>query len=113
MNTSAMQIQRDNPTASLFAWPHKAPKIILTESEAREMITSVFAAELGVGPDRLRGDTLIKDALDTTWFELAGPIMTIENYFRTLLQDEAVNDRLSIDMITDKLMGRAGQTSFH
>lgn len=113
MNTSAMQIQHHSPTATLFAWPHKAPKILLTESEAREMITSVFAAELGVGPGRLRGDTLIKEALDTSWYELAGPIMTIENYFRTLLQDEAASDRLSIDMITDKLMGRASQASLH
>lgn len=113
MNSPAMQIHLDSPIATLCAWPHKAPKISLTETEVREKITSVFAAALGVDSGRLKGDTLIKAEFDTNWFELVAPIMTVENYFRTLLQDEASSDRLSIDMITDRLMGRVTQASIH
>lgn len=104
MRTSAAQLQTDRFGETIFAWPHKEPKISLTEIEVRNMVTSILATDLGLEPEILQGDTLIKDAFNVDWFDLAAPIMKIENYFRMLLQEEVECDRLSIDMIVDKLI---------
>ena len=65
-----------------------------------------LAAEFNLAPGQLADDTPIKKDLSANLYELAGPIMTIENFFRTLLQDELASDNLSVDSIVDKLMGR-------
>lgn len=111
MNTSAAQLQDNCFGATILAWPHRQPEIALTETEVREKVTSVLANEFGLSPDRLRGNTPIKGALNVNWYDLASPIMTIENFFRTFLQEEAASDRLSVDMIVEKLMERAMQAA--
>lgn len=78
----------------------------MTESQVRETVCAVLADVFQIRPDQLAGDTPIKDVLDINWYDLAGPIMTIENFFRTSLQKEAVSDDLCIDMIVEKLMNK-------
>lgn len=113
MNTSAAQLQDDRFGATVLAWPHKQPEIAMTESDVREKVTSVLATEFGLSSGRLQGNTHIKKSLNVKWYELAAPIMTIENFFRTLLQEESANDDLSVDMIVEKLMGRGTQATVH
>jgi len=111
MNTSAAQIQDDRFGATILAWPHKEPNIALTETEVQAKVTSVLATEFDLSPGQLQGDTLIKEDLDVDWYDLAVPIMTIENFFRTMLQDEVAREDVSVHSIVDKLMGRASKSS--
>lgn len=111
MNTSAAQIQDKGFGATILAWPHKEPHIALTETEVQAKVASVLATEFDLSPEQLQGDTLIKEDLDVDWYDLAVPIMTIENFFRTMLQDEVAREDVSVHSIVDKLMGRAGRSS--
>ncbi len=87
--------QRDMP-AEAFA-VHGLSQEFLSDKPLFDQIAQEFA-------EFIQGDTLIKDAFNVDWFDLAAPIMKIENYFRMLLQEEVECDRLSIDMIVDKLI---------
>jgi len=110
MNTSAAQIQDDRLGATILAWPYKEPNIALTETEVQAKVTSVLATEFELSPGQLQGETLIKEDLDVDWYDLAVPIMTIENFFRTMLQDEVAREDVSVHSIVDKLMGRASRS---
>lgn len=110
MNTSAAQIQDDRFGATILAWPHKEPNISLTETEVQAKVTSVLATEFDLLPGQLQGDTLIKEDLDVDWYDLAVPIMTIENFFRTMLQDEVAREDVCVHSIVDTLMGRASRS---
>ena len=110
MNTSVAQIQEDRFGATILAWPHKEPNIVLTETEVQAKVTSVLATEFGLSPGQLRGDSLIKEDLDVDWYDLAAPVMTIENLFRTMLQDEVAREDVSVHSIVDKLMGRTSRS---
>lgn len=92
---------------SIDAWPHHGEKIAMTESEARETVRTVLADAFKIPPNQLAADTRLKGTLNVNWYDLAGPIMTIENFFRTPLQKEAMSDDVCIDMIVEKLMNRA------
>lgn len=113
MRTSAAQLKNSSFSAAILAWPHKSPRTSLTEPEVRDKVTTVLASGLGISPDQLQGSTLIKQEFDVDWYGLAGPIMTIENFFRTFLQEESEDDRISIDMIVDKLTGRSSRSTVH
>lgn len=110
MNTSVAQIQEDHFGATILAWPHKEPNIVLTETEVQAKVTSVLATEFGLSPGQLQGDSLIKEDLDVDWYDLAAPIMTIENFFRTMLQDEVAREDVSVHSIVDKLLCRTGRS---
>ena len=110
MNTSVAQIQEDRFGATILAWPHKEPNIVLTETEVQAKVTSVLATEFGLSPGQLRGDSLIKEDLDVDWYDLAAPIMTIENFFRTMLQDEVAREDVSVHSIVDKLLCRTSRS---
>lgn len=110
MNTSAAQIQDEGLGATILAWPQKEPNIALTESEVQAKVTSVLETEFDLSPGQLRGDTLIKEDLDVDWYDLAAPVMTIENFFRTMLQDEVAREDVSVHSIVDKLMGRTSRS---
>lgn len=106
MNAPATPRTSDDLELSINAWPHHGEKTAMTESEVRETVCAVLADVFRIWPNQLAGDTRIKDALNVNWYDLAGPIMTIENFFRTPLQKEAMSDELCIDMIVGKLMNR-------
>jgi len=110
MNTSVAQIQEGRFGATILAWPHKEPNIVLTETEVQAKVTAVLETELGLSPGQLRGDSLIKEDLDVDWYDLAAPVMTIENLFRTMLQDEVAREDVSVHSIVDKLMGRTSRS---
>ncbi len=110
MNTSAAQIQEDRFGATILAWPHKEPNIVLTETEVQAKVTAVLETELGLSPGQLRGDSLIKEDLDVDWYDLAAPIMIIENFFRTMLQDEVAREDVSVHSIVDKLLCRTSRS---
>lgn len=111
MNTQATQIADGQFAKTILAWPHRGDRVSLTEDEVREKVAATLATELKLGPQQLSDDTLIKEELDADYYRLAGPIMTIENFFRTLLQDEMAREDLSVHLIVDKLMGQADRTS--
>ena len=106
MNNAAKTLTDNYSAESILAWPHHKDRIAVTEDQVREKVATTFAAEFNLAPGQLADDTPIKKDLSANLYELAGPIMTIENFFRTLLQDELASDNLSVDSIVDKLMGR-------
>ena len=110
MNTSVAQIQEDRFGATILAWPHKEPNIVLTETEVQAKVTAVLETELGLSPGQLRDDSLIKEDLDVDWYDLAAPIMIIENFFRTMLQDEVAREDVSVHSIVDKLLCRTSRS---
>lgn len=105
MNTKATQFATNRNGATILAWPHRGAPISLTEDEVREKVTATLESELNVPAERLSDDTLIRKDFDVDFYALAGPVMTIENYFRTLLQDEIAKTDVSIGSIVDRLMG--------
>lgn len=111
MNTQATQIADGQSAQTILAWPYRGDRILLTEDEVREKVAATLATELGLDPQQLSDDTFIKEDLDAAYYRLASPIMTIENFFRTHLQDEMAREDLSVHLIVDKLMGRADGTS--
>jgi hypothetical protein len=106
MNNVAKAFTDNRSAESITAWPHHKGRIAVTEDQVRDKVATTFAAEFGLAPGQLADDTLIKKDLSANFYELAGPIMTIENFFRTQLQDELASDNLSVGSIVDKLMGR-------
>ena len=106
MNIAAKAITDNRSARTILAWPHHGRPFSVTEEQVREKVATTFEGEFDLSPGRLADDTPIKKDLNANFYDLAGPIMTIENYFRTLLQDELARDDLSIGLIVDKLIGR-------
>ena len=106
MNKVAKAFTNNRSAESISAWPHHKDRIAVTEDQVRDKVATTFAAEFGLAPGQLVDDAPIKRELSANFYELAGPIMTIENFFRTQLQDELASDNLSVGSIVDKLMGR-------
>lgn len=111
MNTQATQITDPHSSETVVAWPHQGRQITLTEDEVLEKVTSTLAMELNLSADQISNGTPIGESMDVSYFRLAGPIMTIENFFRTHLQDEMAREDLSVNIIVDKLMGRTNRIS--
>ena len=111
MNTQATRFADGHNGETIRAWPHQGCQISLTEDEVREKVAVTLATGLGLRPGQVSDDAPIKEGLDVDFFWLAGPIMTIENYFRTQLQDEFAKEDVSIRSIIDKLMGRADSST--
>ena len=106
MNISAEAITDNRSDKSILAWPHREKPFSVTEDQVRQKVAKTLEAELDLSPGELADDTPIKEALHLNFYDLAGPIMTIENFFRTLLQDELARDDLSVSLIVDRLIGR-------
>ena len=106
MNISAEAITDNRNVKSVLAWPHRGRPFLATEDQVREKVAATLETELDLPPGPLADDALLKKDLSADSYELAGPIMTIENFFRTLLQEELARDDLSIGLIVDKLTGR-------
>jgi hypothetical protein len=106
MKNAAKSFTENYSAESILAWPHHKNRIAVTEDEVREKVATTFAAEFNLALGQLTDDTPIKRDLSANFYELAGPIMTIENFFRTPLQDELASDDLSVRLIVDKLIGR-------
>ncbi len=113
MTMSAAQLQNVSFEEAIVAWPHKESTKTLTETQVRQKVRTILAAGLAISPDQLRDDMRIRRDLNVNWYEVAGPVMRIENLFRTLLQEEAQDDDLSVDMIVEKLMRRGHPRSIH
>jgi len=112
MNTQATQFTTEQDGATILAWPHRGQPISLTKAEVRDKVAATLSSELNVPSGSLSDDTLIREDLDVDIYALGRPIMTIENYFRTLLQDEIAKTDVSIGSIVDRLMGRT-ETARH
>ena len=106
MNISAEAIKDNRNVSSILGWPYRGRPVLVTEDQVREKVTTTLEAEFDLSPGQLADDTLIKKDLSADSYELAAPIMTIENFFRTLLQEELARDDLSIGLIVDRLIGR-------
>lgn len=113
MTMSAAQMQNVSFEEAIVAWPHKEPTTMLTETQVREKVRTILARGLAISPDQLNDEMRIKQDLNVNWYGVAGPIMRIENLFRTLLQEEAEDDSLSVNMIVDKLMGQGSPRTTH
>lgn len=111
MNTQATQFATDQNGATIPAWPHHGQPISLTEDEVREKVATTLGSELNVPAEILLDETLIREDFDVDIYALGGPIMTIESYFRTLLQDEIVRADVSVGSIVDRLMGRSSDAT--
>ena len=107
MKNSAKAITGNRSCKSILAWPHRGKRISLTEDQVRAKVATTFAAEFKISPGQLVDDAPIKKDLSADFYKLAGPIMIIENFFRTRLQDELARDDLSMNSIVDNLMRRA------
>lgn len=112
MNTQATHFTTEQDGATILAWPHHGQPISLTEAEVRDKVAATLSSELNVPPGSFSDDTLICEDLDVDLYALGRPIMTIENYFRTLLQDEIAKTDVSVRSIVDRLMGRT-ETAGH
>lgn len=112
MNTQATQFATNRNGATILAWPHRRQPISLTEDEVRDKVAATLASELNVPPGSFTEDALIREDPDVDIYALGRPIMTIENYFRTLLQDEIARTDVSVGSIVDRLMGRT-ETARH
>ena len=88
MNTQVTQITDPHSSETVVAWPHQGRQITLTEDEVLEKVTSTLAMELNLSTDQILNGRPIGEIMDVNYFRLVGPIMTIENLFRTHLQDE-------------------------
>lgn len=106
MNISPESITNNRSATSILAWPRHGKPFAVNEAQVREKVAATLEAELDLSPGELAEDTPIKEALHVNYYHLAGPVMTIENFFRTLLQDELARDDLSVGLIVDKLIGR-------
>ena len=106
MDISAKAITDNRSVTSILAWPRHGKPFAVNEDQVREKVAATLEAELDLSPGELADDTPIKEALHVNYYALAGPVMTIENFFRTLLQDELSRDDLSVGLIVDKLIGR-------
>jgi hypothetical protein len=106
MNISAKAITDNHSVKSILAWPHDGKPFPVTEDQVLEKVATTLEAELNLSPGQLADDTPIKNELSANIYDLVGPIMTIENLFRTLLQDELARDDLSVSLIVDRLIGR-------
>ena len=111
MNTQATQFATDQHGATILAWPHHGQPIPLTEDEVRDKVATTLGSALNVPAEILSDETLIRKDFDVDVYALGGPIMTIENYFRTLLQDEIVKADVSVGSIVDRLMGRSSDAT--
>lgn len=108
MNTQATQFATDQNGATILAWPRHGQPISLTEDGVRDKVATTLGSGLNVPAETLTDDTLIRKDFDVDIYALGGPIMTIENYFRTMLQDEIAKADVSVGSIVDRLMGRTG-----
>ena len=106
MNISPEAITNNRSVTSILAWPRHGKPFAVNEDQVREKVAATLEAELDLSPGELADDTPIKKDLNADFYKLAGPIMTIENFFRTLLQDELARDDLCVGLIVDKLIGR-------
>jgi len=106
MNISAEAITDNRSVTSILAWPRHGKPFAVNEDQVREKVAATLEAELDLSPGELADDTPIKEALHVNFYDLAGPVMTIENFFRTLLQDELAREDLSVGLIVDKLLDR-------
>ena len=112
MNNAAKTLTDNCSAESILAWPHHEIPFTVTDDQVLEKVATTLESEFDLSPGQLADDTPIKEDLNVNFYDLAGPNMTIENFFRTLLQDELASDDLSIGAIVDKLMGRhVGSTS--
>lgn len=107
MNTQATQFATDQNGATILAWPRHGQPISLTKDEVRDKVATTLGSGLNVPAETLTDDTLIRKDFDVDIYALGGPIMTIENYFRTMLQDEIAKADVSVGSIVDRLMGRS------
>ena len=82
----------------------------LTESAVRETVTSIIATQLDISPDEILGDTSIKEELGADSLNVMTFTITIENHFRIHLQEEAVREPYTVDLIVHKLMERNNRT---
>ena len=106
MNIAAEAITDNRNVKSILAWPHHGRPFLVTEEQVREKVAATLETEFDLSPGHLADETPIWEDLNISFYELAGPIMTIENFFRTLLQDELARDDLSVGLIVDKLIDR-------
>ena len=106
MNISAEAITDNRSVKSILAWPHHGKPFPVTEDQVLEKVTTTLEAELNLSPGQLTDDTPIKKDLNANFYDLVGPIMTIENFFRTRLQEELASDDLSVGLIVDTLIDR-------
>ena len=106
MNISPEAITNNRSVTSILAWPRHGKPFAVNEDQVREKVAATLEAELDLSPGELADDTPIKEALHVNFYDLAGPVMTIENFFRTLLQDELAREDLSVGLIVDKLLDR-------
>ena len=107
MNKQATQFATNRNSATILAWPHLGAPISLTEDEVRDKVTATLESELNLPAASLSDDAPFRQDLDLDVYALGGPIMTIENYFRTLLQDEIARTDVNVGSIVDRLMGQA------
>ena len=111
MNISATSTADYFNSETILAWPHRGRQISLTEDEVREKVVSTLETALELHPGQVSDDSPIKEHVDVDFYRLAGPIMTIENFFRTLLQDEVAREDVSVNSIVDKLMAQTNRLS--
>ena len=76
------------------------------QNEYRAHCAARASGQSDLSSGKLADDAPIKKDLNANFYDLVGPIMTIENFFRTLLQDELARYDLSVDLIVDNLIGR-------
>jgi acyl carrier protein len=82
----------------------------LKESEVRESVVAAIAAQLNIPPDRILGDTSIKEDLGADSLDIISFTMKIENRYRVHLQEEAACDPYTVNSIVHTLMERSDQT---
>jgi len=111
MNISAEAITDNRNVKPILAWPHHGRPFPVTEEQVREKVAATLEAEFELSPGHLADDAPIKYELSANVYDLIGPIMTIENFFRTRLQDELASDALSVSLIVDKLIDRQNGTA--
>ena len=111
MNIAAKAITDNRSARTILAWPHHGRPFPVTEDQVLEKVATTLEAELSLSPGQLADDAPIKKDLNANVYDLAGPIMTIENFFRIRLQDELERDDLSIGLIVDRLIGQQDSTA--
>jgi acyl carrier protein len=83
----------------------------LTESDVRESVVAIIAAQLNIPPDEILGDTSIKEDLGADSLVVISFTTTIENHYRVHLQEEAVREPYTVNSIVRKLMERSDRIS--
>lgn len=80
-----------------------------TESDVRDSVVAIIAAQLNIPPDEILGDASIKEDLGADSLDIVSFTMAIENRYRVHLQEEAARETYTVNSIVHKLMDPCDQ----